>query len=619
MYDTVEGFKDWFSGLLGREYSEELKQTAEKLAKCSKAQLQQAGLAILGLTVSGTRSSLGGKLTVELGKADGTEIPKSTTIKTGDVVRLEQGSEKDSPPQGVVSRMTCRAVSVQFDDLDGSIASDGGLYRVVKMTNATLYERMLDTLKRLDSKHPVVRLAFGPALALSSAQYADAADLGGMNEQQAEAVKMALAAERLAIIHGPPGTGKTHTVCTLVKGLCLGTGLRVLVCGASNLSVDNVVERLSNTTLRVLRYGHPARLSEAVLQHSLEYSVYGHDSDGGSVLKGLKAEVESILREADRSKGPKRRDLYREARALRRELREREQKAIGQLLDRTQVVACTLGMAGSRLIKNLKFDVTIIDEASQALEAESWTAALLSPKLVLAGDHKQLPPTVCSDDDAVVKGLGRTLFERLAERYPQATKMLQVQYRMHESIMQWSNSRFYSSELVADSSCAQRTITGIEPVVFIDTLGCGMEEQGEHAESKSNEGEARLVVNYLGELVPSSIEAGRVAVITPYSAQVDLISSMLSEHGLEGVACGTVDGFQGREFDAVIYSTVRSNSSRKIGFLKDLRRCNVAVTRAKMHLCVVGDGGLLKQSGLYSDFVKWLENSSVRYPDSLQQ
>lgn len=354
-------------------------------------------------------------------------------------------------------------------------------------------------------------------------------------------------------------TGKTHTLIELILQL-LRRDLRILVCGPSNISVDNIVERLSPHKLPILRLGHPARLLPSVLSHSLD--VLTTTSDAGAIVKDVRAEMDAKQASIRKTRnGRERRVVYTELKELRKEYRERERRCASDLVGRSKVVLATLHGAGGYHLKNEEFDVVIIDEASQALEAQCWVPLLWAKKAVLAGDHLQLPPTIKSLNSKASKGdqpkergptLETTLFDRLLALHgPAIKRMLTTQYRMHEKIMRFPSDELYESKLVAAEHVRERLLKDLpyevednddttEPLVFIDTQGGDFPEKNEeeldnngsatdkkkaikrslHGESKSNEMEAALVKQHVRSLVEAGVRPEDIAVVTPYNAQV---------------------------------------------------------------------------------------------------
>ncbi len=402
---------------------------------------------------------------------------------------------------------------------------------------------------------------------------------------------------------------------------CVARGERVLACAASNVAVDNLLERVRGAApkLRAVRLGHPARLSPAVLDCCLDAAVGRADSSAlaADVRKEVKALTARLLKLGPRERA-ERRDTRRQLSQLGREERARTAAAVGEVLASAQVVAATLTGALSRTlvkaVRDAPFDVVVIDEAAQALEAACWGALLMGRRAVLAGDHLQLPPTVTCDA-AARGGLARTLFERAHAAQPALARMLTVQYRMHAHIADWASGELYDSRLTAPAHVAARTLTGMaaadasdaqraalaeQPVLLlIDTAGCDMEETAPDggaalpgaAESKANEGEACAALAHAARLVAAGVPAAHIGVITPYAAQVALLRSMRADAGaaLSALEVSTVDGYQGREKEALIISAVRSNERAEVGFLADARRMNVAVTRARRHCALICD------------------------------
>ena len=425
------------------------------------------------------------------------------------------------------------------------------------------------------------------------------------------------------------------------------------MCGPSNTSVDNLVERLAPHGVPMVRLGHPARLLPAVLDHSLD--VLTRTSEAAALVKDVRKEMDAAQARAKKTRsGAERRGLYGEIRELRKEYRERESRCVGRLVQGSKVVLATLHGAGGYAVRHERFDVVVVDEASQALEAQCWIPLLAARKVVLAGDHLQLPPTVKSDrpkggkdgkPDDVTRGfsLETTLFDRLLALHgPAIKRMLTTQYRMHAAIMRFPADELYESRLVAAEAVAARLLTDLpydvqdtedtrEPLVFWDTQGgdfperAAAEDDGGAAlgsDSKSNAMEAALAARHVDRLVEAGVREEDIAVITPYHAQRALLAGLLRAQ-YPGVELGSVDGFQGREKEAVVLSLVRSNAQREVGFLSEKRRLNVAMTRPRRHLCVIGDA---EHVGQGSPFLKrWMAHleaeADLRYPNvsELQQ
>lgn len=429
-------------------------------------------------------------------------------------------------------------------------------------------------------------------------------------------------------------TGKTSTVAELIQQAVHKFKYKVLVTAPSNVAVDNVLERIvqsqgqqprkkkgssapTNKRIRAVRLGHPARIKSSILPYSLEAQVQG--ADGTEIVADVRRELNSFLQVLlnPRSRGADRRVAYREVKALRKEVRERETKVVQQLMKEAHVVLATTVGAANRILNDVEFDLVIIDEAAQALEASCWIPILRGKRLVLAGDHCQLPPTIKSNDPAVQKGLSKTLFERIMELYGKksnhVSRMLKVQYRMHELIANWASSAMYHGELQTHESVRHRRLSGLPDVsgdqpalLLIDTAGCAMEESVNAAGSRFNEGEAQLVVQHVNTLLSLGMKAEEIAVISPYNGQVEILRALLLPD-IPKLEIRSVDGFQGGEREAVVLSLVRSNTKGVIGFLQDQRRLNVAVTRAKRHCAVICDADTVSQNEFISGLVDWME------------
>lgn len=426
-----------------------------------------------------------------------------------------------------------------------------------------------------------------------------------LNSAQELAVNNVLRAKDVAVVHGPPGTGKTTTLVEAI-GETLKRESQVLVCAQSNMAVDWISEKLVDRGISVLRIGNPTRVNDKMLSFTYERRFEAHPDypELWSVRKAIR-ELRTL-----RKKG--RRDgFHQKLDRLKSRATELELRINVQLFAEARVVASTLTGSDSRVMTGQKFTTLFIDEAAQALEAACWIPMKRVSRVVLAGDHCQLPPTVKSLE-ALRGGLAKTLMERIAERKPEAVTLLTVQYRMNRRIMEFSSKWFYGGMVESAPEVAHRGILDYdEPVKWIDTSGTEAYEQfvGESF-GRINKREARLTIDTLKayfekigkqRVLEEDIDVG---VISPYRAQVQLLRQMIrNDEALRPfrklLSVNTVDGFQGQERDIVVISLVRSNREGQIGFLSDLRRMNVAITRARMKLVIMGNAQTMCHTAFY--------------------
>lgn len=602
--------------LLQQERREEVAETQRLLAERTETELEARGVLLRRLAVVDLEPGLGGVLHAVLQPSRGGPLPPHR-FAPGDVVGID-GGEAERKDGG--SATTGTVARVRFDQLIVAIDADDvdlpPVVRVVRVAADITYRRLGEALGQLRAFGPdaprgdrslelrrlvdVCFLRKEPVYAArptgDELQPLDPA----LDPSQRHAVAHALAAEQLALIHGPPGTGKTTTVVEVIRQALL-RGDHVLACAPSNVAVDNLAEKLLARGVAIVRIGHPVRVLPAVAEHTLAARVQAADEQ--RVLKDVRRELQQVQRKFLRASRHERHDLRELQRRLRAELRQLERAIVQGLLDTADVVLATTTGAGDPVLGDRTFDLVVVDEAAQALEAATWLPLLRAKRAVLAGDHCQLPPTVVSAA-AAAGGLATTLFERLAEPPlgAQLSRMLTTQYRMHALIQGWSAATFYGGALVPAPAVADHLLCQLPdvhttdattvPLLFLDTAGCGHDESAGHDdESKQNDGEAAVVAAHVLALLDAGVRPTDLAVVTPYSAQVRLLRDRLGER--DGLEIGTVDGLQGREKEAIVLSLVRSNERGEVGFLAELRRLNVALTRARRHLCVVGDSATL--------------------------
>ena len=450
-----------------------------------------------------------------------------------------------------------------------------------------------------------------------------------------------ITAQDVAIIHGPPGTGKTTTLVQAILET-IRRERRVLVCAPSNTAVDLLTEKLAERGVNVIRIGNPSRVSDLLLQHTLDARVMAHPSY--AKMRAMRQTAAQHRETAGELASKHARDFGFEGRQQRRQLLE-EARTLSQAADdlerfiaedvveSVQVITSTLVGASNRSIRTLQFDTVFIDEAAQALEPGCWIPISKGERIILAGDHHQLPPTVKSEK-AAAGGLRKTLFEKCIKRQPATARMLNVQYRMHEQIMSFSSEQFYGGQLEAHQSVRHAGLEAYDesfapdlPVEFIDTAGLGFSEITiPESRSTANPKEADLLLKRLAQLLAPYAQAERdqdqdheqkpltTVVIAPYRAQINYLKDAIEEnadlnHLLHSrmLSVGTVDSFQGQERDIIAISLTRSNQQGEIGFLSDIRRMNVGMTRARRKLLLIGDSSTLTSDPFFKDLLVYVK------------
>lgn len=436
-----------------------------------------------------------------------------------------------------------------------------------------------------------------------------------LNVTQEEAVNHVLAAKEVSIVHGPPGTGKTTTLVEAIYET-LHRENQVMVCAQSNTAVDWISEKLVDRGINVLRIGNPTRVNDKMLSFTYERRFESHPdySELWGIRKAIR-EIQSSFRKKSHSEKETARNRLS---CLRFRATELEVQIDTDLFSEARVIACTLVGSANRVLTNHTFTTLFIDEAAQALEAACWIAIGKADRVILAGDHHQLPPTIkCIE--AARGGLDRTLMQKVAANKPETVSLLKIQYRMHEDIMRFSSHWFYQDELKAAPEVSQRGILAYDtPVVWFDTADCDFEEDRlSESMSRINKQEAVLLVEQLQtyiekitkeRVLDESIDFG---LISPYKSQVQYIRGLIKRNAFfkpfrKLITVHTVDGFQGQERDVIMISLVRANDQGNIGFLNDLRRMNVAITRARMKLIILGDASTLTKHAFYRELYKYI-------------
>ena len=484
----------------------------------------------------------------------------------------------------------------------------------------TSYRAMFDAIDRVmrarDNRLAELRELWWSATPLKcSAATLPPATLSALNASQQHAVESVVRARDVAIVHGPPGTGKTTTLVEAIYET-LRREPQVLVCAQSNMAVDWISEKLVDRGLNVLRLGNPSRVNDKMLSFTYERRFESHPDY--PLLWSLRKAMRELRSQRKNFRGTYHQKMDR----LRGRATELEVRINGDIFRQAHVVASTLVGADSRLLMGMTFNTLFVDEAAQALEAATWIAIRRARRVVLAGDHCQLPPTVKSIA-ALKGGLSTTLMERLVKRHPECVTLLRTQYRMNEKIMNFSNQWFYHGMVNSSPTISHRGILDYDsPMEWIDTsaLADATAEQRNKSLSLTNTAEAQLTAtvleSYISKIGRQRMEDEHIdiGIISPYRAQVQLLRQTIKkQQGFKPyrrfISVNTVDGFQGQERDVIIISLVRSNDSGQIGFLRDLRRMNVAMTRARMKLIIIGDAATLSRHPFYKQLYDYIQEN----------
>lgn len=655
LHSYIETFERWVE----MERQEEMREHEESIRRLSAQQRQSEGKAILHVRGRDEGSALEGKLVKFMRQYKGEALPE-TEISVGDLVMISRRDPLlDDNPTGTVVEKTNYSMTVAFENPRSFIFGKG--LRMDLYVNDIPYRRMKNALRQLWEANDELSVLRDIMIGIEDAEVSERKEIESwfndeLNESQKEAVQYCVGAEQFHLVHGPPGTGKTTTIIEVIQQ-AVANGQKVLATAASNTAVDNILEFLLKRGVEAVRVGHPARVTNRLKNHTLDSLIeqnekyrrseelrkrafekkdrqddYTHPS--GRYRRGMSnSKIKELAAQGRASRGvPADKiqemaswiEIREEVNKLFEKADDLRDKAVNEVLEDKQVICSTNSTAGSDLMANRTFELVVVDEATQATEPSCLIPITHGEKVVMAGDHKQLPPTV-KNRKAAKEGLQDTLFERIAEEYPDITTMLQQQYRMHEQIMEFSNREFYEDSLKAHESVKEHTLEDLspdidsfddqlvdvldpgEPIVFVDTAGGQASERSRQGStSKENPEEALLVCQITDNLLRAGITPEEIAVISPYKDQVDLLDRKIDVDGLE---VKSVDGFQGREKEVVIISLCRSNKRKEIGFLEDVRRLNVSLTRAKRKLIVVGDSDTITGHETYAHFVDYVQQN----------
>lgn len=600
---------------LVEEQREEERRLAAILEKQSLRVRKAEGLTWSPVAIEKQGFTFGGRVKLVLKKGQNGGLDDA--FRSGAPVHFYQANEAGQPAdagavrRGIVRKGRGEEVEVI---LDGEPLEPAALHerwtldeRADDRTFRLMAEALSHWINTEDEEERVLRdrvLAATDLPAVVPASEGIAHDL--LNAGQRTWIAQAEAGEQLALLHGPPGTGKTTTILAFVQR-AVARGERLLLTAPSNAAVDLLVQGCIDHDMQPVRIGHPMRLNEAVFQYGLDAQV--EQDPEYKQVKDLRKRAEKSWKEANRfhrnfgaEERAQRTAARREARSLESDANDVESYIADRILRTSAVVCATLAGCADAHLDGAAFDWVIVDEASQAMQPAAWIAFKRAKRIVLAGDPHQLPPVVKSEA-ARARGLEVSILERaMAPKNTPLVHMLTDQYRMEPAIMKLASDAFYGGHL--KNAAFERPSIDVPPIRFIDTAGCGFEEVREDAGgSTSNPEEARFTAGRLKDVLAENpgLSCG---VIAPYRAQADALNRCLVEaigaEGLERVDCSTVDAFQGQERDVIIISLTRSNAEGSIGFLKEYRRMNVAMTRAKHLLIVIGDGATVAQDPFYA-------------------
>lgn len=601
---------------LDAEFSHEKKEAVEALEHNTVQALVQQGKCWFPVMVKRTEYDKAEYLVVEIEQSN--EKQSFSSLSAGRKIKVFSTHHSDHAFEGTVLKSGQQFIQIatRMNDepdwlFDGKIGlfplQDDFTYSEARKTLRYLLEKPQPRTKKL------IELFYGEEQLETRFKNVPLAGTEDLNPLQVQACTEILQIETVYLLHGPPGTGKTTTLSHAMAHL-LEHEKQILFCAHSNTAVDVMTEKLMDLNIDVLRIGNPVKISPLTLSASLDYQC--QHSEHHKLVKELKRKADELHKMAGKYKrvfGQEEREhrklLFTEAKKMSKEAIELTEQQEKYLIDKAQVICCTPAMSNTGYLRDKKFTTLFFDEATQGTDPVFWIAGIKAEKIVLAGDHQQLGPTVKSDEAKKI-GLEKSIFEKgMEKKLP--SLMLQTQYRMHEKIMQFSNEKFYSGQLKAHEQNAQHTLNLIDedwnkPFVFIDTAGSGYDENQSETMSIQNTGEAEFVLKYTQQLLTHcQPNAPQIGIISPYAAQVSLLKELFKENGF--IPINTIDGYQGQEKDIIIISCVRSNTDGEIGFLKDIRRMNVALTRARKKLVIVGDSATLGGFGFYTNLLEYAE------------
>lgn len=611
-FESFPQYYKYFSFLIDKEREATISNLREEL-KLPPKERERSGKAILDLKVDKIKKTYGMKYEVILVRD---EIIKENEINIGDLVILSTDPFYD-PIEGVLSFKDKKSIGIIVNEP----VNFKDKLRVDLYCNETTFRRMKKALNILAFKKEIFRILSGRAQPRFKEEKITIKN-SYLNEFQREVVKKTLLARDIFLIQGPPGTGKTTTIAASIYEHSK-RGYRILACADSNTAVDNLIEALFRYNLKVVRIGHPGKVLPSILEHTLDFLIEknNHFKEAKIIrdeIERIKENQKQIKTSFSKIKINKNKDFeifFKNKKEIKRLMKlalRLERAAIKETIMGADVVCATNSGAGSEILENFNFDVVFIDEANQSTEPSCLIPIVKGKKIIMAGDHQQLPPTVVNEK--ISPYLSLSLFERMVKVYGKdILGFLKVQYRMNEKILNFSNYNFYQAKIISSPDVKNRLLEDIvkkpliekfssqiseilnprKPICFVDIES--KEDQYPGATSIFNKTEAIVLKIIYEKLLELGLKKDEIGIISPYKDQTRLLKEIIGQD----VEIKTVDGFQGREKEVIIISLVRANEDKKIGFLSERKRLNVALTRAKRKLIAIGNANTLKSSELY--------------------
>ncbi len=619
-FNRSQDHHELYLKLIRWELDDEMQDVLQKLQNWPKKRLIENGISLFDL-IGKNDGWLFGQRIIKFTNRRKKDLG-AHRFRQGDIILLSRKDPlKETTIEGTIYSTSRNSIKIVFSDIPKNIRKD--TWRIDKGANRIAYDRMKDALNSVFQEEggvPLRELLLGmvhdpPGTAsltpeLGGARGRSTSFAHDLNEPQLIASKAAIE-RRLTLIQGPPGTGKTHTAVRILESWAKQDVGTILAVADSNVAVDNLLEGLLARGVRSVRLGQPVKVREKLRQATMDAQMEIHP-----LRRDLETQLElneKLNRRISSMKGKEKGLAHRDIKKGWKEIRRIENQIRDDILDKTQIVCCTCIGSGNEILDGRRFSQVLIDEATQATEPASLVPLIRGARqIVLVGDHKQLPPTVLSFR-AEEKGLKRSLFERLVDLGIEPF-LLTKQYRMHPSISKFPNKQFYSSKLIDGVNASSRPApAGLlwpdwdNPVAFIPVEG------GELVSPDGTSRENPVEVSWVLKITEDLLEAGEltkkdIGIITPYAGQVRAIRNSMDEK-LDDVEVRTVDGYQGREKEVIIFSCVRSNPEGNVGFLAEPRRLNVALTRAKRGLIVIGDPATLRSDKNWQAWLEYIRNS----------